>query len=446
MASTMRLALVSCVLAAALEGQDAPPADDAAASLREGRKKVTVAIRRLPRFLCTETVDRETFLPEANLTGISCKELEDAKKWKRRPYTSDRLRLDVAVSGDGEMYSWVGANRFHERSLARLVGGGATLSGAFSSFLTSIFDSDAAQFTYQGHADEAGRAAIRFGFAVPREKSGYRIGNQQFRAIVAYHGTILVDAVTHDLLRMTIAADRLPKELNTCMDTTVLDYGRAEFDNLKFLLPKDVILHVVHGNGAETENRTTFSGCHEFMGEATLSFEPPPESGQVAAPKKAVVAIAVPAGLRLRIALTHSIDTATAAAGDPVRAKLMQPIKDKHAGIIIPAGAAMAGRIVRLEWVYGLHSRSLMLSIQVETVEAGGASQPFGARLDSVVKSRKELGRVAAPTIPLGTFDQVEEEYSEQDVGVLLFEGAGKDFVIRRGLQIAGHTMPPPLS
>ena len=437
----MRLAVVIFVLAAALDGQE-PPAGDSAATLLEVRKRVMQSIRRLPKFLCTQTIDRATFQPDTGVAGRSCEELEDAKKWKRRPYSSDRLRLDVSVSSDGEMYSWVGENRFQDRSLAELVGGGATSTGAFSSFLSSIFGGNSAEFTYEGASNAGGRALVQFGFSMPVEKSGYSIGNARYRANVPYHGTILVDPKTFDPVRITIEADRLPRELDVCRDSTILEYDGGQRDNLEFLLPTDAYLHIVYDGGTEIENHTRFSGCHQFMGEATLRFDDASDR-EAAAAKAESKPLVLPPGLPFKIALTEAIETATAAAGDLIHAKLTTPIVDPNSGISIPKGAKVTGRLIHIERFYGPYTQALTVSIRMETVEAGGVPQPFPARLDSLAKGRRDAGAAETPRVNLGTFNRMEEQASEQEAGVLLFDGAAKNYVIRRGVEIVGKTKRP---
>ena len=100
-------------------------------------------------------------------------------------------------------------------------------------------------------------------------------------------------------------------------------------------------------DGSELENRTVFSGCHEFLGESSLNFGKAPQVQQAMAQKAALKALALPSGLKFRLALTHAIDTATAAAGDPIKAKLTTPIKEMHNDVLVPKGAAITGRIVR---------------------------------------------------------------------------------------------------
>src|SRR5450432_3770668 len=187
----MRPFLLLCVLSLSPAAQQDSASDEAKALLLKVRKRVMMTVDRLPKYLCTETIDRSTFLPAVNVSGGACDDLASRKKerdWSVREYSSDRLRLDVAISGKSEMYSWAGEDRFEDRSLADLVRGGATSTGTFASFLTAIFGSNAADFTYDGDINADGRALVAFGFRVPLEKSGYRIGTKQLGAIVAYDG------------------------------------------------------------------------------------------------------------------------------------------------------------------------------------------------------------------------------------------------------------------
>jgi hypothetical protein len=407
----MRWLLPIYMLATSVAGQQYPLGEHAKALLLEVRKKVMVTLSRLPRYMCTETVDRATFRPEANVGGRSCDDLASRRKtadWKVLPYTSDRLRLDVAISGDSEMYSWAGEDRFQDRSLAALVGSGVTSTGAFAAFLTSIFGTNAADFSYNGDVMANGRALVEFGFRVPIEKSNYQVGNKVHTGIAPYEGTFLVDPETFALARLTVRAYQLPPELHACEDITTLDYGSVRLNNFEFLLPKQVRLHVINADGGELENRTVFSDCHEFRGESSLSFDATSQTGQVAAQKAISKVLALPPGLPVRVALSHAIDTATAASGDLFKAELTSPIKENNNRVLVPKGTPVTGRIVQINRSYGSRSIALTLALKLETVELNGVRQPFDARLNSVVKKP-----VAA------------------------------DYVINRGLKIEGITTVP---
>jgi hypothetical protein len=438
----MRSLLLLWISAACLAAQEHPRGNDAKALLLQVRKKVMLTVDRLPKYMCTETIDRSAFRPEARVSGRSCDDLASRRKktsWRVHKYESDRLRLDVAISGGGEMYSWAGEDRFQDRSLADLVQAGATSTGAFADFLNSIFGTNAANFTYNGEVTADGRALTEFGFRVALEKSSYRIETKVHGAVVAYDGTFLVDATTFDLVRLTVRADQLPAELNACEDITTLDYGSVRLNNSEFLLPKEVRLNVSKMDGSELENRTVFSGCHEFLGESSLSFGDATQIEQVAAQKAGLPALALPPGLTFRLALTHAIDTATAAAGDPFKAKLTTPIRQAHNGVLVPKGAAITGRIVQIKRSYGPVSQSLTLALKLETIEAGGVQRPFSAKPESLVERMVASPGALAVRQNLGSFDQMFDA-DDPSVGVLEIQGVTENYVIKPSVELDGIT------
>jgi hypothetical protein len=422
--------------------QPSTSVEDARALLLDVRKKVVQTVQRLPKYLCTETVDRTTFRPDAPLAGSSCDELAGRRKksdWRIQKTKSDRLRLDVAVSStNSEMYSWVGENRFQESSLADLVGGGATSTGAFSSLLGSIFATDDATFSRNQDVSADGRTLVEFGFSVPLDKSNYRFGNKLHSAPVAFDGTFLVDPETAQLVRLTVHAEQLPEDLRTCESTTTLDYGAMRVNDFEFLIPQNTRWQVVNLDGSEFDNHTVFSACHEFHGESSLRFDVEPGNSKQAAEEPARSAFELPPGLSFSLALTSPIDTVTAAAGDSFQAKMTGAIKTKSSGVIVPNGAAVTGRILRIERRYSKESALLTVTVKLETVEVNGVRQPFEGTIQPVVKKRykpEEVGLVKSEQ--LGSFDQMS---STPGTGVFRFEDVSDNYVIKRGFLIEGVT------
>ena len=429
--------LLWAVAISAEAGQQSP--DDARALLLEVRKNMLKTIDRLPKYVCTETVDRATFQSEIENKSRSCDDLKsrkDSGNWKIRKSSSDRLRLDVAVSSDGEMYSWAGGDSFDDRGLADLVRGGATSTGTFSSFINSIFGTDAATFTYDGDVHSGEQVFVEFGFRMPVEKSKYSIGNRLYRAIVGYDGVFLVDPKTFNVVRLTIRASQLPPELNACESNTTLDYASVRLNNTDFLLPKDVYWRTVNPDGSEFRNHTVFSGCHEFLGESSIRFDAPVESAQVTVTKHIVD---IPAELSFSLALTSPIDIATAAAGDLFRAKLITAIREKRSRVLVPKGAAITGRIVRVERIYDKASQSLLLAVKLETVEANGGLQLFHARLGPIAHRRKKDVDALVLRQDLGSFDEILYQ-EDPAIGRVRFDHVTDDYVIKTGLEITGKT------
>jgi hypothetical protein len=246
--------------------------------LNQIRQKVGSSISHLPRYMCMETVDRINLLPDKFAHGpkeklcldiLATSEFKD----KRQVFSTDRLRLDVAVSNNSEMYSWVGEEKFGDQGLGERVKHGATSTGAFSSYLQSIFVGDGARFNFKGESQRNGRQALEYSFSVPLSESRYTVSNKNISRLTGYNGTFWVDAQTLDLLKLEINTDPLPPELNICQATATLEYAQVRMSNVDFLLPLIANMRFVNADGSESHNRTSFSSCHQFLGESNLILE-----------------------------------------------------------------------------------------------------------------------------------------------------------------------------
>jgi hypothetical protein len=99
---------------------------------------------------------------------------------------------------------------------------GAISSGSFTAYLTGIFRSGGASFTYDGEVIRAGRTLTEFGFRVPADKSRYLFGNKQHQVVTGYSGTFLVDPATAELVQLEIRTNNLPPQTSACYATTTL--------------------------------------------------------------------------------------------------------------------------------------------------------------------------------------------------------------------------------
>jgi hypothetical protein len=192
-----------------------------------------------------------------------------------------------------------------------------------------------------------------------------------------------VDPKTADLVRLVIDTDALPDYTESCRASTTLDYRRVVLHGSDFLLPSESRLRIIDTNGVESENRTAFSACHEFLGESTLSFDNSLEESSSTDAKGTVAQMPLPAGLVFQLALTDDIDAATAAAGDPIHARLTSAIQDRSSKVLLPAGAIVNGRIAEMRRYYP-PSMSWSITLRMETLKADGASRPFLAVVDTI--------------------------------------------------------------
>jgi hypothetical protein len=394
--------LLLCAMAACLHAQ-ASYAD----LLRRATTKVLETVGRLPKYMCTQTIDRSQLEPTPGTAGRPC---EPPKGKQLRLTTSDRLRLDVAISAGREMYSWVGEGHFEDGGLFQLVRIGALSTGAFSSFLEVVFRDDAGAFSFKGETIEGARKVAEFEFRVSAASSHYIFSGRHSRIATGYSGSIFVDSATADLVRLKVQTDGLPVETGACESSTDLTYSRVRLNDADFLLPSRVDLHILNTDGVELQNRTVYSACHEFLGESTLRFDDPSEPGAPVARGAADGAGELPEGLPFTVALTGSVDATTAAAGDRLAARLASPIRDSLGHTFVPKGAAVTARIARIRRFY-VPEPIVEVVIKLETVEIGGIPR----RLLAVAEFSNPPSQLTAPgglrrRVELATPDNQDSE------------------------------------
>jgi hypothetical protein len=121
----MRIIALLALAAAPLLGAGEDPTD----VLIRLRDQVLGHSERIPNYTCVETIHRDRYQSAINAPK-TCDDLISRRKQPNFSHmvqltTSDRLRLDVALAADGEMYSWAGAAKFEERDIDELIPDGA---------------------------------------------------------------------------------------------------------------------------------------------------------------------------------------------------------------------------------------------------------------------------------------------------------------------------------
>ncbi len=418
--------------------------------LQRVREKVLRTVDRLPRYMCTQTIDRSQYEPDRHIFVKNCEELELSRgtRWNLLRTTSDRLRLDVGVAARREIYSWVGENQFGNRSLFEIVKEGSVSSGNFQGFLELVFRSDNANFSYAGEISDAGRNLMEYRYRVPLETSHYFFRSAGRSITTAYEGSVVADPETAELLRLTVRTSHMPSETGACEAATTMDYTRFRLNGSDFLLPSQTLLHIKNLNGVETENRTVSAGCHEFLGESTLKFDAPPDAP---APKAEAVRAetTIPAGLGFGLALAEDIRIATTAAGDTVKAALTTALRDRSKKVLLPNHTPAVCRILRIrQYYYGRDAlkpgvdvpfHRVELLLRLESVAPGEGHRPVFAKLTAATDgSRSRPGKLQTRPMELGPLNAMG-----RNQWFLRFERVGDDFVIKSGLTSNWVTVAP---
>jgi len=331
-------------------------AQDSADTLATARDKVLSAVPGGPQFACVETVDRNYFsLENPPLRQPSCEELRsDRKKGRTRLklVAADRLRVEVTMTQGREIYDWTGPGAF-SRSIEEILQFGPVATG-FGAYLTDIFTNPSVRFRI---VDERG-GSLEYGFRVPIEESRLIVRAPAGWRTAGYDGSITIDRSSLEMSRFTMESEELPPETSMCELSATAEYQGKQFPGL--LLPSVSRSHNTMRDTTETESVTTFSNCHESAG-------PSSEREPAAAP-------VLPEGVPFELALATPVDTASAAAGDVVSARLTMPMLDPESRkVLVPKGAIATGRIIRMEHNLGTR-KYFLLSIAFDTVQAGGTN------------------------------------------------------------------------
>jgi hypothetical protein len=441
------LLLCSCaaVIQASAGAQNTDPRD----LLLRVRANVTDTLARLPKYMCSLTIDRAQYSPDP-IHPSSCDGMAAQRKkgqLKPRLAETDRVRLDVAIAATNEIYSWPGEDRFNDRNAFDLVRQGALQSGGYSTFLTTIFAGEDANFSYNGETEWDGRKLTEFGFQVPAERSRYFFGNRRHDVATGYEGTFLADPNTGDLVRLLVRTGGLPANSGFCGATTTLDYSRVRLNDSEFLLPAKTTLEVLNIDGSELRNSTEYTSCHEFRGESAIKFdEPAPEvSSDVPAKVIAPSPLAAPAGIEFTVIFTEAIHTGTAAAGDRVQAALKTAIRDPASQVLFaPQGAQVTARIVGLEHFLERPAFVQML-VRLESVNVDGKPVPLTSTMNRRIHGKSDTPAYRLDITPRSwvAFIPPVDVRNDPGVGTLEFLDPKSNLVIQSGLESNWVTAAP---
>jgi hypothetical protein len=109
--------------------------EDPDVMLARTESRILADVARLPRYVCVQTITRHYYASPTHSPG-SCKQIiaeHDKRTHELKISGWDRLRLEVAVAGSNEIYSWVGAAKLGQTSLEEIAGQGPLGSGDFGS-------------------------------------------------------------------------------------------------------------------------------------------------------------------------------------------------------------------------------------------------------------------------------------------------------------------------
>ncbi|MDR3700495.1 MAG: hypothetical protein P4L56_12705, partial [Candidatus Sulfopaludibacter sp.] len=294
---------------------------------------------------------------------------------------TDRLRLDVTMTSRGEIYSWVGASKFEDSGIGAVVHQGPFSTGSFGAMVTIVLAQDPKTFQYRGTTQQDGRALMEYSFLEAQADSRYKVKTRDSWVNSGYSGSVQVDPLTYEVVRLTVQTGELPPAAGTCQISSNMEFHLVRIGDSAFPLPKQGLQRFLDINGDQVENTTTLAGCREYRGESTITFFPAPDTAGGSSPGSATPPPAgVPAGLHFTFELTTPISADIAAGGDPFSGRLASALRVKGK-TIAPAHALVEGRLLRVE-MRRVAPPSATFVLKLRTVEVAGVKIPLAAVRD----------------------------------------------------------------
>jgi hypothetical protein len=408
----------ACALAAAVLAAQGP--QDQADLYQHVRQRVLDGALRRTNFTCVQTITRRTYVAPPKKRPPPCDEIirdHNVGKHSLPLVLWDRLRVDVAIADKREVYSWVGAARFEQSDLQQLVGGGQTTIGDFGPLLLSIFD-DHLAMPYKGEREIAGRRLFEYSYQTPEKSSKYSVKRGWLEFTTAYDGSVFLDPMTDDVVRVTARSATLPEQSGSCQVERELDYARVRIDPTEAadaLIPREARSSAIDRDGAEMDYVSSYAGCREYRGESVLRFDDPeidqPSAASGNLPTLGALT-SIPSGRPFECRITTPIASGTAAAGDRIDATLRTPITDAGGKVLASPGARIHGRLMNFAEYQrsGAQRQRYEIGVQLRSIELGGAQVPFAATLVTVTDKKGALTRFTPHLPGAPTFVFYEKE------------------------------------
>ena len=172
------------------------------------KTRVADNLGRQPDYTCLQTIERS-------------QRAARSKRFK----SMDTLRLEVALIGGKEVFSWPGESKFRNSDVSAIVGGGTLSSGGFLAAARAVFVSSGAVTKFAGEELVSGRTLVKYDYRVSSLSSGYQVAYSGQAAVVPFSGSFWADKETDQLVRLTSEVEDIPATVPIKGVTRSIDYG-----------------------------------------------------------------------------------------------------------------------------------------------------------------------------------------------------------------------------
>jgi hypothetical protein len=187
----------------------------------------------------------------------------------------DIVSADVAYENGRESYKNIKVgNKAVNKSMEEI--GGTHSTGEFATVLDAVMSpGSGATFRRNGQDTLRNRAAWKYTFEMPRERSGWRVESPSQLYYPAYRGSIWIDKETSRVLRIEQQGRSLPVLFPFDTVETAADYDFIRLGTAgPFLLPVEAeVLSCQRGTSLCSRNQIEFRNYRKFGAESSVVFD-----------------------------------------------------------------------------------------------------------------------------------------------------------------------------
>ena len=260
-----------------------------------------------------------------NMPSHTCLESINRAQIDERGKTHDPelLRVEVAISGDQEIYGDAGGKKFSSEKAAEILGYSFSSTGLFSSLARAVIAGTTVTVSFEGSDVLNQEPVFRYRFRVLQGQTGWSIQYGKESGVAGEEGLFFVDRASLTLRRVVVHTIDIPHSLKLKALQAVIDYAPETIASRLVLLPYRAEVRAEERNGTERVSRMSFDHCRTFSAESSISFD---VEGKQEQHKDGDKRVGLPENLEVTVSLPSTISEASAAADDLLTASVTEPV------------------------------------------------------------------------------------------------------------------------
>lgn len=227
----------------------APTPDEVRQLVADTRDRAIHYVESLPNFMCIEVTSR-SYDPSGS------------GRWKLRDTVTELLRYH----DKSESRTMIEIDGKPATNTAREGMKGTFSSGELGGVLRAVFAEKAkAEFQWR-ETDTLGTSTVQvFDYHVEEKNSEFSVvGMNNKQVMVGFHGQVYIDTAAHNVRRITLIADDMPKDFPTHYTSIAVDYDYVSINNHDYLMPISAQLRLKQGRHEAVMNNIEFRNYRRF--------------------------------------------------------------------------------------------------------------------------------------------------------------------------------------